>query len=106
MCFPFFKRRYQKVKDFKKSLPCSCEICGASFDTMEDLIGHMVLHSTEDINKAIRVGYGTVRCKRCWYPFPTVASMEEHHCVTIIQCLSPTCSSDSLQSVVIHGDDL
>ncbi len=93
MCFKlsFFKR----VKDYTRKFPCSCEICGASFDTMEDLVKHLGYHTTEDINKCIRVGYGTVRCSTCWKSFRTVAMMDEHTCPPIIR-------GDSLDSIVIH----
>jgi hypothetical protein len=96
MCLKLFRWKYKKVKDFTKTLPCSCEICGAHFDTMQDLIRHLGLHSTEDINRAIRLGYGVVRCNRCWEAFFTAADMEEHHCSTIIQGLSPVASYDDL----------
>ncbi len=91
MCFKlkFFKRLV--VKDY----PCSCEICGASFGNTEDLIKHMGYHTTEDINKCLRVGYGTVRCSTCWRSFRTVATMDEHTCPPIIR-------DDSLDSIVIH----
>jgi hypothetical protein len=55
----------------------------------------MGYHTTEDINKCLRVGYGTVRCSTCWRSFRTVATMDEHTCPPIIR-------DDSLDSIVIH----
>ena len=50
----------------------------------------------------------TVRCNKCWKSFDTVADMHDHTCVqsnSVIEGLSPVMSSDSLDSVVIHGLD-
>lgn len=103
MCLRLFKRRRTR-RDFTRKLPCFCELCGDEFDTMHDFIRHSVTHSIEDLNKAIRLGYGTVRCKTCWKSFSTAAQLDEHHCSTIIQGLSPVESTDSLESILIHDD--
>jgi hypothetical protein len=102
MCFEFIFFKKPQHKDFTRLQPCSCDICGANFDTMSDLIGHMGFHSTEDINKTLRSGHGTVRCNTCWRSFKTVADIEEHTCSTVISGLSPVQSRDSLDSVLIH----
>ena len=75
---------------------------------MDDLIIHMGCHDTDDINRKLNRGYGTVRCNTCWRSFETVADMYDHSCVhsnSVIEGLSPVMSSDSLDSVVIHGLD-
>ena len=104
MCFPFkwFKREVKRIRNFKKIHECSCNICGAVFDTMEKLITHMGSHKTEEINYLLRRNYGIVRCNKCFMEFRTVADMEEHPCATIIQALSPIRNIDSLESVLIH----
>ena len=104
MCFPFewFKREVKRRRNFKRLHECSCNICGAIFDTMDKLITHMGSHKIEDINYLLRRNYGTVRCNKCFMEFRTVADMEEHACATIIRGLSPVRSFDSLESVLIH----
>jgi len=104
MCFSFswLKREYKRLRDFAKPFDCSCEICGRTYDNMEKLVTHMGYHETKDLNRNLRHGYGTVRCNTCFRTFPSVAAMEEHHCSSVIQGLSPIHSSDSLESVLIH----
>ena len=104
MCFPFtwFKKKYERIRDFSKPFDCSCEICGVNFTTMGDLIVHMGYHTTESLNINLKHGYGTVRCNRCYQSFSSVAAMEDHPCSTTISGLSPIQSYDSLDSVVIH----
>ncbi len=104
MCFPFtwFKKKYERIRDFSKPFDCSCEICGANFTTMRELIVHMGYHETRDLNRNLRHGYGTVRCNTCFRTFPSVAAMEDHQCSSVIRGLSPIASSDSLETVLIH----
>jgi ribosomal protein L34E len=104
MCFPFewFKREIKRTRNFKRLHECSCNICGAVFKNMEQLITHMGNHKTDEINYLLRRNYGTVRCNKCFTEFRTVADMEEHQCVSIIRGLSPIRSIDSLESVLIH----
>jgi ribosomal protein L34E len=104
MCFPFdwIRREIQRTRNFKRLHECSCNICGAVFETMEQLITHMGRHKTDEINYLLRRNYGTVRCNKCFMEFRTVADMEEHMCATIIRGLSPIPSVDSLESVLIH----
>jgi ribosomal protein L34E len=104
MCFPFdwFREEIQRTRNFKRLHECSCNICGAVFETMEQLITHMGRHKTDEINYLLRRNYGTVRCNKCFMEFRTVADMEEHPCATIIRGLSPIPSADSLESVLIH----
>ena len=104
MCFPFkwFKREVKRIRNFKRLHECSCNICGAVFDTMEKLITHMGSHKTEEINYLLRRNYGIVRCNKCFMEFRTVADMEEHPCATVIQALSPIRDIESLESVLIH----
>jgi ribosomal protein L34E len=106
MCFPFewFKREIKRTRNFKRLHECSCNICGAVFKNMEQLITHMGRHKTDEINYLLRRNYGTVRCNKCFTEFRTVADMEEHQCVSIIRGLSPIPSTDSLESVLIHGE--
>ena len=105
MCFPFtwFKKKYERIRDFSRPFDCSCEICGANFTTMGDLIVHMGYHTTESLNRNLKHGYGTVRCNRCYQSFSSVAAMEDHPCSTTISGLSPIQSYDSLDSVAIHS---
>jgi protein-arginine kinase activator protein McsA len=73
---------------------------------MDKLITHMGGHSTEQINYRISHGYGTVRCNKCYITFNTVSDLEEHRCAqttSVINGLSPIPSTDSLESVLIHG---
>ena len=104
MCFPFtwFKKKCERIRDFSKPFDCSCEICGANFTTMGELIVHMGYHETRDLNINLRHGYGTVRCNTCFRTFPSVAAMEDHQCSSVIRGLSPIASSDSLETVLIH----
>jgi len=106
MCFPFewFKGEIKRTRNFKRLHECSCNICGAVFKNMEQLITHMGRHKTDEINYLLRRNYGTVRCNKCFTEFRTVADMEEHQCATIIRGLSPIPSNDSLESVLIHGE--
>jgi len=97
MCFPF--ELFKRTRNFKRLHECSCNICGAVFETMEQLITHMGRHKTEEINDLLRRNYGTVRCNKCFMEFRTVADMEEHPCTSIIRGLSPI---QSLESVLIH----
>jgi hypothetical protein len=107
MCFPwsFFVKKIIHRK-FDKIFPCSCDLCGKNFDTMDELIIHMGGHETGDINRRLLNGYGTVRCSKCFQSFETVADMHDHSCTQInssIRGLSPIQSYDSLDSVVIHS---
>ena len=104
MClhFRWFKQKYKQLRDFSKPFECSCEICGNNFATMDQLIVHMGCHETADLNRNLRHGYGTVRCNTCFRTFPSVAAMNDHHCYSVIQGLSPIVSSDSLDTVLIH----
>lgn len=106
MCFPFewIRREIRRNRNFKRLHECSCNICGAVFETMEKLITHMGSHKIEEINHLLRRNYGTVRCNKCFMEFRTVADMEEHGCDTIIRGLSPIRSFDSLDSVLIHDN--
>lgn len=106
MCLPFtwFKRKYERIRDFAKPFECSCEICGANFSTMGELIVHMGYHPTELLNRNLKHGYGTVRCNTCYQTFTSAAAMEEHPCSSVIQGLSPVVSHDSLETIVIHDD--
>lgn len=101
MCFPFpFFRPGRPYKRFDKDLPCSCDLCGKEFTNMSYLITHMGYHKTDEINRHLIHGYGTVRCNKCWESFPTVAAMDDHKCV--IQGLSPVHSCESLETILIH----
>lgn len=101
MCFPFpFFRPGRPYKRFDKDLPCSCDLCGKEFTNMSYLITHMGYHKTDEINRHLIHGYGTVRCNKCWESFPTVAAMDDHKCV--IQGLSPVQSCESLETILIH----
>lgn len=100
-----FKRNYDQIFE------CSCDICGTIFPTMNELITHMGYHTTEQINRRLEQGYGTVRCNKCFRSFTSVAVMTEHSCVkiqkptsSVICGLSPINSSNSLESVLIHDD--
>jgi len=108
MCFPwtFFKKK-PIYRNFDRIFPCSCDICGQTFTSLDQLIIHMGNHDTEDINRKLLRGYGTVRCNKCYRSFESVADMYDHTCVqnSTIQGLSPVLSSDSLDSVVIHVPD-
>jgi hypothetical protein len=99
MCF-----RWKRVreKNFKIHFACSCDLCGESFGTMEELIKHLGRHDIDCINRRLMDGYGTARCNTCWKSFTNVAAMEEHTCVSNISGLSPVQSSESLESVLIH----
>ena len=107
MCFPFFRFRKDRQRNFQRFYECSCDICGKNFENMEKLITHMGSHSTEQMNKMLAHGFGTVRCNKCFVAFTSVAAMEEHPCVhssSVIGGLSPIQSCDSLESVLIHGE--
>ena len=103
MCFPwlFFKRDIP-LKRFDGFFPCSCELCGEMFDTMEKFIKHSGSHELWEINRRLENQFGTVRCGKCWRSFSTVEVMSKHPCNTRIQGLSPVSSSGSLDSVLIH----
>ena len=107
MCFPcnLFTKKVIR-RNFHGLYDCSCDLCGRSLDTMDELIIHMGSHETDDINHRLLNGYGTVRCSRCFQSFETVADMHDHPCTQInssIRGLSPIQSYDSLDSVVIHS---
>jgi len=72
---------------------------------MDRLIIHMGYHETEDLNRNLRHGYGTVRCNECFRSFPSAAAMEDHSCSSMIQGLSPIASSESLETVLIHESE-
>ena len=61
MCFPwtFFKKK-PIYRNFDQIFPCSCDICGQTFTSLDQLIIHMGNHDTEDINRKLLHGYGTV----------------------------------------------
>ena len=99
MCF-HWKR--SKPKKFDRPFGCSCDLCGENFDTMETLIKHLGGHDVEGINRRIMDGYGTARCNSCFKSFTSVAAMEEHPCVPVIEGLSPIPSYDSLETILIH----
>ena len=103
MCFPwpFFVKKVIR-RNFHILYPCSCDLCGKNFNTMEELITHMGCHQTDDINHRLLRGYGTVKCNKCSKSFETVIDMYDHPCNTTIPGLSPVSSSESLSSVVIH----
>lgn len=103
MCFrwPFFVKK-SLSRNFHKIFPCSCDICGSNFNNMQELLVHMGRHETDDINRKLMRGYGTVRCNKCWKSFETVLDMYDHTCADTIPGLSPVGSSDSLSSIVIH----
>ena len=104
MCFPWFLlKKKQIVRRFDQIFACSCNLCGKNFSTMDELIIHMGCHNTDDMNRKLLNGYGTVRCNRCWKTFDTVADMYDHPCSTTNSGLSPIQSHDSLDSVVIHS---
>lgn len=102
MCslFDCFKKPHIKRK--ARNLYCSCDVCGREFNHTGYLLTHMGYHDTEELNRLLDVGYGTVRCKQCWVSFKTVVDLENHSCDRVIRGLSPIHSSDSLQSVLIH----
>ena len=103
MCFPWFQfRRGGVSRNFHSLCDCSCDICGKNFNTMEELITHMGCHQTDDINRRLIRGYGTVKCNKCSKSFETVMDMYDHPCNTTIPGLSPIASYESLSSVVIH----
>jgi hypothetical protein len=99
MCFRWPR---SKPKNFDRPFGCSCDLCGENFDTMETLIKHLGRHDVEGINRRIMDGYGTARCNSCFKSFTSVAAMEEHPCVPVIEGLSPIPSYESLETVLIH----
>ena len=103
MCFPWlFFRNEKPLKKFTDFFPCSCELCGEIFDTMEKLIKHTGSHELWEINARLENQFGTVRCNKCWRSFTSVVVMAGHPCATVIEGLSPISSSGSLDSLVIH----
>ena len=96
MCFPWLFLKRDKI--FDGFFPCSCELCGEMFDTMEKFIKHSGSHELWEINRRLENQFGTVRCGKCWRSFSTVEVMSKHPCNT----RSPVSSSGSLSSVVIH----
>jgi len=103
MCFPFsFYAKKVLHRNYHTLYTCSCDLCGKNFNTMEELIIHMGCHQTDDINRRLIRGYGTVKCNKCSKSFETVMDMYDHPCNTTIPGLSPVSSSASLSSVVIH----
>jgi hypothetical protein len=99
MCFRWPR---SKPKKFDRPFECACDLCGENFDTMETLIKHLGRHDIEDINRNVMDGRGTARCVTCHKSFMSVAAMEEHPCVPVIEGLSPIGSCDSLETVLIH----
>jgi hypothetical protein len=101
----WFRREIKRKRNFQRFYECSCDICGKNFENMEKLITHMGVHSTEQMNRLLKHGFGTVRCNKCFTSFTSVAAMEEHPCIhsnSVIDGLSPIPSCDSLESVLIH----
>ena len=82
--------------------PCACDLCGENFLTRETLIKHLGRHDIEDINRNVMDGRGTARCVTCHKSFMSVAAMNDHPCVPVIEGLSPIASCDSLETVLIH----
>ena len=99
MCFRW---KRPKTKKFDRPFECSCDLCGENFDTMETLIKHLGRHDIEDINRNVMDGSGTARCVTCHKSFMSVAAMEEHPCVPVIEGLSPIPSYESLETILIH----
>ncbi|ADQ90931.1 hypothetical protein MpV1_008 [Micromonas sp. RCC1109 virus MpV1] len=83
-----------KYTKMKKTLECSCDLCGKNFEYTEDLITHMGYHNTEDVNKMLSHGYGTVRCNRCWTSFKNVEALIDHPCAQV--------DPSALERVVIY----
>jgi hypothetical protein len=109
MCLPeiieWFRKKQQPRRNFRQFFTCSCDICDSNFIRLDDLIEHMTSHETNELNRKLLHGYGTVRCNKCWISFNSVADLHDHQCVqnnVIIDGLSPIQSHDSLDSVVIH----
>lgn len=104
MCFHWLLfRKIGVSRNYHGLYPCSCDLCGKNFNTMEELIIHMGCHQTDDINHRLLRGYGTVRCNKCRKSFETVMNMYDHPCaINTIPGLSPVSSSESLSSIVIH----
>ncbi len=104
MCFPWLLiKRKVPLKRYTDTFPCSCDICGKNFETLETLIKHMGSHELCELNARLKHQFGTVRCNKCWKSFTSVVVMSEHSCITVIEGLSPAVSSDSLESILIHG---
>jgi len=82
--------------------PCACDLCGENFFSRASLLEHLGRHDIEDINRNVMDGRGTARCVTCYKSFMSVAAMEEHPCVPVIEGLSPIGSCDSLETVLIH----
>jgi hypothetical protein len=87
MCFRWPR---SKPKKFNRPFECACDI------------KHLGRHDIEDINRNVMDGRGTARCVTCYKSFMSVAAMEEHPCVPVIEGLSPIASCDSLETVLIH----
>lgn len=99
MCISWllFKRDIP-LKRFNEFFPCSCELCGEMFETMEKFSKHSGSHELWEINRRLENQFGTVRCGKCFRSFATVEVMSKHACTTV----SPVSSSGSLDSILIH----
>ena len=104
MCNLFNCFKKPRVKRKERNLYCSCDVCGQDFDNTGYLLTHIGYHDTLQLNRLLDAGYGTVRCKQCWDAFKTVIDLENHSCDRVIRGLSPIHSSDSLETILIHGD--
>ena len=82
--------------------PCACDLCGENFFSRASLLEHLGRHDIEDINRNVMDGRGTARCVTCYKSFMSVAAMNDHPCVPVIEGLSPIPSYESLETVLIH----
>jgi hypothetical protein len=59
-------------------------------------VTHMGYHDTDDMNRVLSHGYGTVRCNKCWISFVNVEALIDHPCA---QKAPPV-----LETIVIYDD--
>ena len=92
---------------------CSCNTCGKSFQTIDELSLHQCSLHLHNASLPVETSTDQLSCSSCSKTFPTVRDLYFHHCTIHIPCTLPTCStcsencSDDLQPqehyTVQHG---
>lgn len=102
-CLSWFKTKKPLRRDFNGLYSCSCDLCGRNFDTVSELVTHTGFHRTDDINRKLLMGHGTVRCNTCWRRFRNCALMVDHKCV--IRGLTPINSNEDIEANLLVISD-
>ena len=74
---------------------CSCNTCGKSFQTIDELSLHQCSLHLHNASLPVETSTDQLSCSSCSKTFPTVRDLYFHHCTIHIPCTLPTCSTCS-----------